>query len=429
MRRGYWAVVVLAVLVVAAIGQVWRSGPAWAASRKPIVVGLLHSMTGPMSISERSMVDAENLAIAQINAKGGIRGRRIEAIVADGESDPQVFARQARALIGDGARVIFGCWNSACRKSVIPVVEKADQLLVYPVAYEGMEHSPNVIYTGAAPNQQVLPTVKWAFDVLKSRKVYLIGTDTIWPRTVNAIVRDQLKALGGTVVGEEYFPLGTSALDDYVDRAIKAKPDLILSTIEGESNLPFYEKIRAPGGEALKIPIISYPITEDELRKLPAEQMVNDYCVCNYFQAIPRAENKAFVAAFQAAYGADRSTSDAVDTAYNSVLLWAQAVFEAETDDPPVVRAAMLRQSLNAAEGVISIDRDTQHTWRPFFIGKVRGDGQVEIVFSIQKPIRPNPFPFSRTHAQWDRFLEDIHRQWGGRWMPPSNAARPTAPG
>ncbi len=428
MKRRYWIGVGLGVLAAAGIGLGLWLTPAWAGSKRPILVGLLHSLTGPMAISEKSMVQAEKLAIAELNAAGGIGGRRIEAIVADGESDPQVFARQAQTLIDRGVSVIVGCWSSSCRKSVLPVVEKADHFLIYPVAYEGMEQSPNIFYTGAAPNQQVIPTVKWAFDVLKARRFYLIGTDTIWPRSVNTIIKDQLKALGGIVAGEEYFSLGTTTLDAAVDRAIKAKPDVILSTIEGDANLPFYKKIRAPGSEAVKIPIISYPLTEEELRELPVANMVNDYCVCNYFQAIQRQENKTFIAAFQAAYGADRSTSDAVATAFSSVKLWAQAVAEADTDEPRIARASMLRQSLNAPEGVISIDRESQHTWRPFFVGRVQGDGQVEIVFSLKKPIRPSPFPFSRTHAQWGRFLDDLYREWGGHWIPPANMARPSPP-
>jgi urea transport system substrate-binding protein len=401
-------VLALALLVVA--GVVWFNGTGLAAARPPIRVGLLHSMTGPMAISERSMVDAETLAIETVNAGGGLLGRRVEGVVADGRSDPSVFAREAERLINEEkVAVIFGCWSSACRKAVKAVVERAEHLLVYPVAYEGLEQSPNIVYTGATANQQFIPAVSWCLNTLNAKRILLVGSDTVGPHTVNAVVKDQLTALGASPAGEVYLPSGTSDVGAALEAVEKAKPDLILSSIEGDTNLPFYQKFRSGAGANLReVPILSFYITEDEMRQLPTRDMTNDYVVCNYFQAIDREENREFVRRFKARFGQDRVTNDAIATAYNSVMLWAQAVDEVESLNVREDLQGLLRQSLSAPEGVISVDRQTQHTYRPFFIGRVRGDGQVDIVLTLAKPVRPVPFPTFRSRQDWDAFLASL---------------------
>jgi urea transport system substrate-binding protein len=418
MRRGW---VALIAVLVAASGIAWFGVPALGRARMPIKVGILHSLSGPMAISEQSMKDAEVLALEEINAAGGLLGRQVVWEIADGKSDPATFAREAERLIAEEkVSVLFGCWTSATRKSVKAVVERAGHLLIYPVAYEGLEQSPNIIYCGAAPNQQIIPTVKWSRDVLKAKTYFLIGTDSIWPRSVNTIIKDQLTALGAGLLGEEYIDSAGNGLDAACEKALKAGPDVIMLTIEGDANLPFYKKMRSAGGAALKIPIITFPVAEDELQHLPVKDMVNDYLVCNYFQAIDRPENRAFITAFRARFGQDRVTSDSIDTAWNSVRFWAQGVRDADSVDVGAVRASIVRQSLNAPEGVISIDRESQHTYRPFFVGKVRADGQVEILYSVTKPIRPVPFPFSRTRQEWEAFLDGLYTNWDRNWAPPA---------
>jgi urea transport system substrate-binding protein len=416
-------VALLAVLAAAG----WYGWPYVAGGRAPIRVGILHSITGPMAVNEASMIDAEKLAIDEINAAGGLLGRTVVPVIVDGRSDPDVFAREADRLIRDEkVAVIFGCYTSAARKSVKTVVERNDHLLVYAVAYEGLEQSPNIVYTGAAPNQQVIPTVNWCREILKARSFYLLGNDFVWSRAINEIIKDQLRAMGARVAGEDYVPMDSTQLDGAVGRAVAARPDVILSTLIGDSNLPFYEKIRKNHKDAAAIPIVSFVVAEDELRGLPARDMVNDYSVCNYFESIDRDENRKFIAAFkQFCKDRDRVTSDVIASAYSSVRLWAQAVRDVETDDTRTVRSAMLMQSLDAPEGVISIDRDTQHTWRPFFIGKVQGDGRIEIVWTLGKPIRPVPFPFSRDRDQWEKFLENLQSGWGGKWQAPAVSAGP----
>ena len=237
-----WGALLLGCIVLSAIGIA-----VYARRREsPIRVGILHSETGTMGISERSVRDATLLAIEQINAEGGLLGRTIEPIVIDGQSDPQVFATAAEQLINEHqVQVIFGCWTSATRKTVRPIIEQHDHLMFYPVQYEGLEQSPNIVYTGAAPNQQILPAVKWCYDSLGARSFYLVGSDYVFPRTAAAIVHAQIAALGGKIVGEDYLPLGnqrlaTERLDEVVSKIADAHPDVILNTINGDSKVAFF---------------------------------------------------------------------------------------------------------------------------------------------------------------------------------------------
>jgi len=410
----------IALFTVVVLGGLATGFALWFRDRAlpPIRVGILHSRSGPMKISEESMVLAEELAIQEINASGFL-GRQIKSVIADGKSDWPTFAQEAQRLIEqENVSVIFGCWTSASRKSVKPVVEQNSHLLIYPMAYEGLEQSPNIIYTGAAPNQQVIPALSWCYETLKARKFFLVGSDYVWPHCVNEIVKDQLKALGAEFVGESYVLFGSSDVGPSVAAIRKANPDVIISTVVGDSNAPFYEQLQAADILPERTPVVSFSIAEDELRKLPLSTMVGDYAAWDYFQSIDRPENKAFVKRFQAKYGPESVTSDVIEAAYNSVWLWAQAVSEAGNADIPDVIRAIRRQSLNAPEGIVTVDEETQHTWRPVYVGRIRGDGQFDLVWSSEKPIRPIPYPRSRSQEEWDSFLENLYRTWGG-WANP----------
>lgn len=415
-----------AVAIVALAGAGWAATKWFRDTREPIVVGILHSETGAMAISEKSMIDAEVMALEEINARGGLLGRKLEWKIADGESDWPTYARKAKKLIQeDKVCVVFGCWTSASRKTCLPVFEQEDHLLIYPMAYEGLEFSKNVIYTGAAPNQQIIPAVKWSYDVLKARKFFLVGSDYIWPRSVNEIVKDQLKALKVEKVGEEYIYFGSSRVKEVVARIKKANPDVILSAVVGESNVAFYRELHDQGIRPEKTPVISFSIGEDELnqddlqKKVAVQDVVGHFSAWNYFQSLDRAENKEFVAAFKKRYGKERVTMDVICAAYNSVRIWAQAVAEANSTDVKAVRDAIRHQSLNAPEGVISIDPHTHHTWRPVYIGQVRADGQFDIRWTSEKPIRPVPYPITRTKLEWDNFLDDLYSRWRKSWQNP----------
>jgi urea transport system substrate-binding protein len=272
--------------------------------------------------------------------------------------------------------------------------------------------------------------VKWTFDHLKARKYFLVGSDYVWPHCVNAIVKDTLRALGAEVIGEEYIAVDSHRVDDVIAKIKKSQADVILNSLAGDSNVPFYRSLAAAELGPEHMPVVTFGIAENELRELPVADMVGDYAAWNYFQSIDRPENRAFVQRFQAKYGKDRVVGDVMASAYNSVILWAQAVEEGKTDDVARVRKLISHQSFNAPEGIVSIDAETGHTWRSVSMGRIRADGQFDIVWTSAKPVRPIPYPASRTHDQWNSFLNDLYRGWGNRWANPavgddSVAARP----
>jgi len=386
---------------------------------KPIRLGVLHSLSGPMAISEKPLVDAELLAIEEINAAGGLIGRPLEAVVADGASDWPTFAREAERLLNtEGVSAIIGCWTSACRKHVKTVVEKAGQLLIYPMAYEGLEVSPNIVYTGAAPNQQIFPALKWTLDNLGPR-LFLVGSDYVWPHSVNTIIRDQIAALKGEIIGEEYVFFGSQEVDDLVARIRQARPDAVISTVVGDSNFAFYRALRQAGLDARGTPVVSLSIGESELRALNALDVAGHYSAWSYFQSLRRPENQAFVQRFRARYGSDRVTSDVVETAYFSVLLWAKAVEQAGSPEVGQVSELILGESIDAPEGVVTVDPATRHTWRSFHVGQIRPDGQIDILWSAEHPIRPVPYPRTRSRMEWDSFLALLYKGWGNNWANP----------
>jgi len=421
-----WGLIGLGLCGLVAI---WYFADRLLVDRRPIVVGILHSETGPMAVSERSMIDAEVLALEQINEAGGLLGRPVRWVIADGESDWPTFAREADRLIHEEqVSVIFGCYTSASRKSVLPVIEDADHLLVYPMAYEGLETSPQVIYTGAAPNQQITPAVQWCHSELAARRFWLIGSDYIWPHCVNEIIKDQIAGLGATTLGEAYVPFGSTDLDDFVEEIATSKPDVVLCSVVGDSALAFFKSLRKAGIDPHEIPVVAFAVAEDELRHINHADMVGHYAAWNYFQSIDREENRRFVAGFKDRFGDDRVTSDVISAAYNSVNLWANAVRETGNTDVQQVRNAIRHQSLNAPEGIIAVDPETQHTWRPVYLAKIRSDGQFDIVWTSGVAVRPVPYPITRSRSAWATLVEDFHRSWGG-WantatsLPPVQAA------
>jgi urea transport system substrate-binding protein len=412
---------VTTALLVIALGLAGL-GRLVARERHPIRLGILHSLSGPMAISEKSMVDAELMAVEEINAAGGVLGQRVETVVVDGASDWPTFAREAERLItAEHVSAIVGCWTSACRKSVKPVVERHDQLLIYPMAYEGLEVSDNIVYTGSAPNQQIVPALKWSLDNL-GKRVFLVGSDYVWPHSLNAIIRDHIAALNGEVAGEEYIFFGSQDVADAVEKIRASRPDAVISTVVGDSNFAFYRALRQAGLDATKMPVVSLSISEGELLSLDATDVAGHYSAWSYFQSVPRAENQSFVQRFRARYGIDRTTSDVIEAAYASVLLWAKAVEQGNSPDPDTVNETILGASINAPEGVITVDPVTRHTWRSFHVGKIRPDGQIDIVWSADHPIRPVPFPRTRSRVEWEQFLDELYQRWGHRWANPRPA-------
>jgi len=278
-------------------------------------VGILHSLSGTMAISEASLKDAELLAIAEINEAGGVLGRIIEPVIEDGASDTTTFALKARLLIQqDNVATIFGGWTSASRKAVLPVLEEYNALMWYPVEYEGLECSRQIFYTGICPNQQVGPAVDWLLQN-QGKRFYLVGSDYVFPRTSNKIIKAHIKRKGGTLAGEEYVQLGTTEFGDLIERIKKAKPDVVFNTLNGDSNLAFYQQYKDAGISAEEIPIMATSVAEEEIRRIGGDIAAGHYASWSYFQSIDTPANRAFVQNFQRRYGSDRVTSDPIEAA------------------------------------------------------------------------------------------------------------------
>ncbi len=409
-------IVIIGAILAFAIGALFIFKQYGGESRPPIKVGVIHSLTGTMAISEKSVADATMLAIAEINEAGGLLGREIQAVLVDTQSTLTNFEREAIRLIQEEkVSVLFGCWTSASRKVVKDVVERFNHLLFYPVQYEGLEQSPNIIYTGAAPNQQIIPAVKWAFDHLGER-FFLVGSDYVFPRTANAIIRDQVMALGGEIVGERYIPLGSRVVSEIVAEIVAAKPTVILNTINGDSNTEFFHVLRRAGVTSDRISTMSFSLAESELAAIDPQIMAGDFAAWNYFQSIKSPRNQKFVTQFQKKYGNHRVTDDPMEAAFFGVHLWAQAVRDANTDEVERVRQSILDQSFAAPEGIVYIDPETRHSWKTVRVGKIRGDGQFDIIWTSDHAIRPVPFPPYRTRVAWDEFLQGLYRMWGDQW-------------
>lgn len=426
-RRSFWPLVAagLAVLLLAAGGVIFwltrghthDTGPAPITfTGPPIKVGILHSRTGTMSISEKPVSDATLFAIDEINQKGGLLGRKVEGVLRDGGSEERVFARMAEELI-DQEKVVtlFGCWTSSSRKAVKPIVEKNDHLLIYPVQYEGLEMSPNIVYLGAAPNQQIVPAIRWFCKTLGKKNLYLVGSDYVYPRAASAVIHDEIKELDAKIIDEDYLLLGNTEVDPVVKKIKAAKPDLIVNLINGDANVAFFRELRAAG---VKTPILSFSITENVLDSLNVKDITGDYAAWNYFQSIDLPQNKEFVSKFQSRYpGA--VTTDPMEAAYVGVHMWAQAVQKAGSDDVKAIRQAMKDQSFDAPEGPVRIDPETQHTWKTFRIGQITSDRRFEVIYRSDQSIRPIPYHDSRTREQWDKFLDEWYQRWGGNWANP----------
>jgi urea transport system substrate-binding protein len=386
----------------------------------PVLVGVLHSLSGTMANSESAVVDATLFAIEEINRSGGVLDRPIKAIVADGKSDPATFAREAeRLLTKDKVVTVFGCWTSASRKTVKPVFEEHDSLLVYPVQYEGLEISPNILYTGAAPNQQIIPAIEWAVGTLKKKRFFLIGSDYVFPRTANEVLKDRLGQLGAEVVGEHYLPLGDLDIQPAIDAIVQAKPDMILNTINGDSNTAFFRGLRRAGIMPAQIPTMSFSIGEQELRSLPLSDTEGDYAAWTYFETVATPENDAFLARFGERRPQHRVT-DPMEAAYVGVNLWARSVADCQSVEVKKIRRALLNQRLSAPEGEVRVDADTQHCFKTPRIGRIRGDGRFEIVWTAAEPCAPQPFPNTRTTLEWRGFLHDLYTGWGDQWSAPA---------
>nr|WP_237417612.1 urea ABC transporter substrate-binding protein [Actinomadura rayongensis] len=386
------AVLLLPVAMLTGCGGDSKDGSSGGgAGGNTVKVGILHSLSGTMSISEVTVKNSELMAIDEINAKGGVLGKKIQPVVEDGASDWPTFAQKAQKLIKkDKVATVFGGWTSASRKAMLPVFERNKALLWYPVQYEGLESSPYIFYTGATTNQQIVP----ALDYLKEKgkkRIYLVGSDYVFPRTANKIIKAYAKANGMTIVGEEYTPLGHTEYSTLVNKIGTAKPDAVFNTLNGDSNVAFFKQFKSAGFDAAKLPVMSVSIAEEEVKGIGVANVQGQLVAWNYYETTPGAVNDAFVKAFQAKYkGA--VTSDPMEAGYNAVHLWAAAVQKAGTTDVAAVKKAAAGISLDTPEGKVTIDGENQHVYKTARIGVIQPDGLIKEVWSSGKPIKPDPY-------------------------------------
>jgi len=351
-----------------------------------VKVGILHSRTGSLSISEHTVAEAELMAIAEINAAGGIRFNeqrlKVVPIEEDGQSDPAIFAHLAKRLIDiDQVAVVFGGWTSASRKAMLPVFESRNHLLFYPIQYEGEECSQNVFYAGVTPNQQAEPAINWLLEN-RGKQFFLIGSDYVYPRTANRIIKAQLAALGGEVLGELYVPLGDKNMQPAINRISQVMPNggVIINTINGDSNVAFFETAYAAGiTYEADYSIMSFSVSEEEVFAIGAKYLEKSLASWSFFQSLETEKSKAFTAAFRDMHGVHRVTNDPAEAAYDMVHIWALAAVRAKSVDPTLVREALPGTAFEGPEGRVEV-QPNHHLKKHVFIGEVQADGQFKII-------------------------------------------------
>ncbi|MBC7300175.1 MAG: urea ABC transporter substrate-binding protein [Nocardia sp.] len=357
-----------------------------------IKVGSLHSLSGTMAISEVTVANSTKLAIDQINAAGGVLGKKIEMVLEDGASDPKTFAEKAEKLISsDCVASVFGGWTSSSRKAMKPKFESLNSLLYYPVQYEGLEDSKNIFYTGATTNQQIVP----ALDYLKQKGItslYLVGSNYVFPQTANREIKAYAAANGIEIKGEDYAELGSTDFSTIVNKVRAAKAGAVFNTLNGDSNVAFFREYTNVGLKAAEMPVVSVSIAEEEVAGIGAQNIAGQLTAWNYYQTIDTPANKKFVADYKAAFGADKPTSDPMEAAYASVYLWKNTVEKAKSFAVADIQAAADGVSFDAPEGTVTIDGSNHHITKTARIGEIRPDGLIYTVWDSGKAITPDPY-------------------------------------
>ena len=392
MKR-FLAVLSAAALAATMLAACGSGGGSSSGDGDTVKVGLLHSLTGSMAISEKSVRDAEVLAIKEINAAGGVNGKQIEYVEEDGASEPSTFATKAEKLIdSEGVSTIFGCWTSSSRKAVKPIVEEYGSLLWYPVQYEGMESSSNIVYTGAAPNQQIVPAIDYLLDQ-GYKKFFLLGSDYVFPRTANMIINAQLEAKGAKAVGEEYADMDQTDFAAIISKIEAAKPDVIINTLNGTGNVSFFKQMSEKNYTSKDYMTMSFSIAEEEVATIGADILKGHMVSWNYYQTTDTEKNKEFVKAYKDAYGENRVTSDPAEAAYDAVYLWKAACEKADSFEPEdVIKAVESGEiSFDAPEGTVTIQGDNHHLVKPVRIGQVGDDGLINEIYATD-PVAPDPY-------------------------------------
>ncbi|MCX8528863.1 MAG: urea ABC transporter substrate-binding protein [Rhodoluna sp.] len=400
MAVAFASVVALGLSATAATSASAATASCVVTTGKTIKVGFLNSLSGTMAISEKTVQDAQNLAVKEINAAGGVNGKKITVVQEDGASDPATFAQKAQKLIQqDCVAAVFGGWTSSSRKAMLPVFESNNSLLFYPVQYEGLESSKNIYYTGATTNQQIIP----ALDYLKTKKIkkiFLVGSDYVFPRTANKEIKAYAAANGMTVVGEEYAPLGSTDFTTIANKLKSAGAEAILNTINGDSNVAFFKQYGSLGLNAKNCPVISFSIGEEEVKGVGLQYLKGQYTAWNYYQTVKSAANTKFVAAFKKEYGSARKTSDPMEASYAAVNLWALMATKAKSFTTDAINKAAAGTKFVAPEGTVVVDGSNHHITKTPLIGIVNAAGLIDTVWKAPKPVTPDPYLTGYTWAK-----------------------------
>ena len=391
-RRTFLKASGLAAVGLAAPAILRLGGKAWAANEIP--VGIMYSLTGTTAIVEKSMNQCAQMAIAEINAKGGVLGRQLRAIIEDPASEPRIYSEKARKLtIEDQVPVIFGCYTTASRTAVLPVVERRTGLLVWPTWYEGEECSKNVLYAGSAvPNQQLENSLPWLKKSLGKNKVFIVGSDYAFPRGMAKTSKTICQRIGMEVVGDEYLPLGHTEWASMVSKIGSSGADVIFSNVVGDSIVAFYRELRNQGYDFDKLPLCSSTTTEVEIKAMGPEYALGSYVSLPYFQTVDTPQNKVFVEAFKAYAGADAVTHAAMEAVYIGVNMWAMAAEKAGDLAPEAIVASVGGLSFDAPQGKVTVDPDNLHSYLTPSIGKTRADGLLDVVDQYAEPLVPLPY-------------------------------------
>ena len=357
-----------------------------------IKIGFVNSLSGTMALSETTVNKSLHMAADEINAAGGVLGKQLKVVDQDGKSEPAVFAEKARSLIEkECVAAVFGGWTSSSRKAMLPVFEADNALLFYPLQYEGMESSSNIFYSGAAPNQQIVP----ALDYLKEqghKKLFLVGSDYVFPQTANRVVNAYAEGNGMEVVGEEYTPMGSTDFTTIVNKLKSSGADAVVNTLNGDSNVAFFKEYKASGLTADQVPVISMSIAEEEISAIGLDNVKGQLTAWNYYQTLDSSENQKFVKNFKAKYGASKPTSDPMESAYTSLYLWKAMVEKAKSFDVDKVKAAADGVTFNAPEGKVTVDGENHHIYKTSYIGRIEDDLLIHTVWQSDGPIAPDPY-------------------------------------
>jgi urea transport system substrate-binding protein len=393
---------------------------------EPIALGVIYSQSGTMAVTETPLIDATQLAIEEINAGGGVMGRPLRMVLVDGKSKlDELPATVERLLNEEKVAVVFGCGTSAMRRTSRAVIERNDSLLFYPMANEGLEESPRIVYLGSAPNQNVIPAVDYLIDTLQKKRIAFVGTDSIFPKAIAEIVRARVqerKQKGSDVafVAEHFLPFGSNNALPAVNALRNAKPDVIINTIHGTTNAAFFSTLRESKDGIAGVTTLSLTISENEVAGLNPPTLTDDYVVASFFQSHANEPSREFVRKVHAKYGSDRVVSDPMAAAYSGVHLWAQAANRAKSLEPAAIVSTIRGFEFDCPRGRVKIDKDNHYSWLPVRIGKVQPNGTIAVIpgAGSEKFVRPQPFPAMHSAEHWNQFLRKQQFDWGARWQP-----------